>query len=157
MIAQAPDPFIADFLSKWENATEYTIAFAEAMPAEHYTFRPTSEQRAFHEQLTHLCANMIWLSTAYLGGEGLASAEKDEPPTEKEEVLELMRESFEYTAKTVMQLDAATLNDTIEFFAGPMTKRKVLFLIADHLTHHRGQSAVYLRMKGVEPPRYIGW
>ncbi len=155
--AQDQDPFIADYLSKWENAMEYTLEFAEAMPAEFYTFRPMEDERAFHEQLTHLCGNMIWLSTSYLGGEGLPSAETDEPPTEKEEIIELIRESFEYTAKTIQAFDISQIDDEIEFFAGTMSKRKVFFLIADHLTHHRGQLVVYLRLKGIKPPGYRGW
>ena len=34
--AQVNDPFIADFLSKWNNAFEYTLEYAEALPASAY-------------------------------------------------------------------------------------------------------------------------
>jgi uncharacterized damage-inducible protein DinB len=155
--AQEQDPFITDYLSKWQNAMQYTVEFAEAMPAESYDFQPMEDERAFHEQLTHMCANMIWLSTSYLGGEGLASADTDEPPTSKEEVIKLLRESFEYTAKTIAAFDIEEMDEEIEFFAGPMSKRKVFFLIVDHLTHHRGQLVVYLRLKDIKPPSYRGW
>jgi len=154
---QDQDPFIRDYLSKWQNAMEYTLEFAEAMPADSYDYRPMKDERAFHEQLTHLCGNMIWLSTSYLGGEGLASADTDEPPTKKEDVIKLIRESFEYTAKTIEAFDIDDIDEEVEFFAGAMSKRKVLFLISDHLTHHRGQLVVYLRLKEIEPPRYRGW
>lgn len=155
--AQDQDQFIADYLSKWQNAMEYTLDFAEAMPEESYTFRPMKDGRAFHEQLTHLCGNMIWLSTSYLGGGGLASAETDEPPTKKDDIIRLIRESFEYTAATIEAFNVADIDDTVEFFAGKMSKRKVLFLIQDHVTHHRGQLVVYLRLKDIEPPGYRGW
>lgn len=155
--AQDQDPFITDYLSKWENAMEYTLEFAEAMPAESYEFRPMEDERAFHEQLTHLCGNMIWLSTSYLGGEGLSSVDTDKPPTKKEDVITLIRESFEYTAKTMEAFDMANIDEEIEFFAGTMSKRKIFFLIADHLTHHRGQLVVYLRLNGIKPPGYRGW
>ena len=154
---QDQDPFKSDFLSKWQNAMEYTLEFAEAMPADAYDFSPMKDERAFHEQLTHLCGNMIWLSTSYLGGEGLASADTDDPPTKKEEIIKLIRESFEYTAQTIEAFDMTQIDEEIEFFAGPMSKRKVLFLISDHLTHHRGQLVVYLRLKEIEPPKYRGW
>jgi uncharacterized damage-inducible protein DinB len=155
--AQEQDPFIADYLSKWQNAMEYTLEFAEAMPAESYDFQPMKDERAFHEQLTHLCGNMIWLSTSYLGGEGLASADTEKPPTSKDEVIKLLRESFEYTAKTIAAFDMTEIDKEVEFFAGPMSKRKVFFLIADHVTHHRGQLVVYLRLKDIKPPGYRGW
>ena len=122
--AQDQDPFIADYLSKWENAMEYTLEFAEAMPAESYAFRPMEDERAFHEQLTHLCGNMIWLSTSYLGGEGLASADTDAPPTEKEEIIKLIRESFEYTAKTIEAFDISQIDDEIEFFAEDLPENR---------------------------------
>ena len=150
-------PFMEDFLTKWDNAKEYTMDFANAMPAEHYDFRPTEGQRAFNEQITHICGNMIWLCTSYLGGAGLPSADTEEPPTSKEDVVKLLGETFDYVRTTLENFDYALIDEEVEFFAGPMSKRKVLFLISDHLTHHRGQLAVYLRLKDVEPPRYRGW
>ncbi|NJL74904.1 MAG: hypothetical protein HC892_07620 [Saprospiraceae bacterium] len=30
-------------------------------------------------------------------------------------------------------------------------------LMNDHLTHHRAQMIVYLRLKDVQPPKYVGW
>ena len=151
------DPFIKDFLTKWQNAHEYTMEFAEAMPADLYSFKPTKDQRAFNEQLTHMCGNMIWLSTAFLDGEGLASADEEHAPSEKDEVIDLLNETFEYVARTVGNFDMTKIDDKVDFFAGPMTKRRVFFLIADHLTHHRGQLAVYLRLNDITPPRYRGW
>ncbi len=151
------EPFIADFLSKWSNARDYTIDFAEAMPAELYNFKPTKDQRSFHEQLTHMCGNMIWLSTAFLDGKGLASADEEHPPTEKDELLVLLQETFDYVDETVRAFDYSTIDEEVDFFAGPMSKRKVFFLINDHLTHHRGQLAVYLRLNDITPPRYRGW
>lgn len=35
--------------------------------------------------------------------------------------------------------------------------RQVLDTARDHLAHHRGQAIVYLRLKGVEPPLYVGF
>jgi uncharacterized damage-inducible protein DinB len=150
-------PFIEDFLSKWENARIYTIEFAESMPAEKYDFKPTDEQRGFNEQLTHMCGNMIWLSTAFLDGKGLAAADEEHPPTEKEEILILLQETFDYVAETVRAFDYSTIDNEVDFFAGPMTKRRIFFLLADHLTHHRGQLADYLRLNDITPPRYRGW
>ena len=151
------DPFIADVLTKWEGAKEYTLALADAMPAEKYTFKPTDEQRAFHEQITHIIGNMIWLSTSYLGGEGLASADTENPPKEKDEIMALLEESFDYAHETIKGFDYSRIDEEVDFFAGPMSHRKILFLIMDHLTHHRGQLVVYLRLNDIEPPKYRGW
>ena len=149
--------FIEDYLAKWENAEKYTVDVAEAMPAEFYDFKPTEGQRAFHEQLTHMCGNMIWLSTSNLGGKGLATAEEETPPTGKEEVIALLKETFGYVRETISGFDPETIDEEVDFFAGPMSRRRVLLLMTDHLAHHRGQLVVYLRLQGIEPPRYRGW
>ncbi len=156
-VLQAQDQFVADYLEKWSNAKEYTTQVAEAMPADKYSFIPTENQRAFHEQMTHMCANMIWLSTTYLDGKGLESAQSEEPPTSKEEIMTLITESFDYVTETLESFDPDRLDEEIEFFAGPMTRRQGLYLMADHLAHHRGQAVVYLRLSGIDPPRYKGW
>ena len=157
MNSQGNSEFIEDFLVKWSNAHEYTLQVADALPASQYDFKPTEDQRAFHEQITHLCANMIWLSTTYLDGNGLESANADEPPTDKEDIIELLNESFDYAHATISQLDPNTLDAELDFFAGPMSRRRVMLLMADHLAHHRGQAIVYLRLKSIDPPRYKGW
>lgn len=38
-----------------------------------------------------------------------------------------------------------------------MTRRQILLLLHDHQTHHIGQVIVYLRLKGIKPPAYVGW
>jgi uncharacterized damage-inducible protein DinB len=40
---------------------------------------------------------------------------------------------------------------------GSSTKNRILNLMDNHLAHHRGQMIVYLRLKGIEPPSYVGW
>ena len=52
---------------------------------------------------------------------------------------------------------SSDLDEEVQFFAGPMSKRQILVLMNDHLTHHRGQMIVYVRLKGVKPPAYKGW
>ncbi|MEM6517680.1 MAG: DinB family protein, partial [Bacteroidota bacterium] len=34
---------------------------------------------------------------------------------------------------------------------------KIMNFTIDHVTHHRGQATIYLRMNGIKPPDYIGW
>jgi len=51
----------------------------------------------------------------------------------------------------------AQLDRQVKFFAGPMTIRQILLLLHDHQSHHLGQVIVYLRLKGIKPPDYVGW
>ena len=48
-----------DFRAHWKSEKEYSLAVLEAMPAEHFDFKPTPEQRSFSEQVAHFTsANM---------------------------------------------------------------------------------------------------
>ncbi len=153
--AQSSD-YLTDFLKKWKNAADYTLELAELMPAEAYNFQPTPDTRTFQGQLLHMVGNMTWLSTSYLGGAGLSTDLKRTDYT-KEEVLTILREAFAYSTEVVKGLEAAQLEEVVDFFAGPMNKRQILNLMTDHLTHHRGQAIVYLRLNDLKPPRYRGW
>ena len=48
--------FKAIFAKHWQMAKEFTLAVAEAMPAESYDFKPTPEQLTFGRLMTHIGA-----------------------------------------------------------------------------------------------------
>lgn len=154
--AWSQQAFVNDFKYKWKNAREYTLEFAKAMPADKYNYTPTPEEMTFARQLIHMCGNMIWLSNSYLGAPAFGK-DIDHPSEKKEDVIKLLEESFDYAASAIDKFPVHKLDETVDFFAGPMTKRRVFFLLTDHVTHHRGQLVVYLRMNNIEPPRYKGW
>ena len=142
------------YLEKWQNSRDYLIAFAEAMPEESFDFKPVAAEMSFGEQLKHINANMEWLATAYLGKEeNKAFAEAKN----KAEIIAQIKNSFDQIAKTVKNLPENSLRETVKFFAGPKTKLQILNLMQDHVTHHRGQLVVYLNLKGIKPPGYVGW
>ena len=152
----AQSDFLDDYKIKWQNATAYTLEFAKSMPEDYYTYSPTPEEMTFGEQLRHVAGNMIWLSSSYLGG-----AKEHVDPTSagdsKKEIIAMLEKSFAYAQQTINGLTEKSLAQEVNFIAGTMTKRRILFLMTDHVTHHRGQLVVYLRMKNVPPPKYVGW
>ena len=142
------------FLEKWENSKNYLIEMAQLMPEEDYGYKPTERQRSFKEQLEHIQGNMDWLSTKYF------SREKDKSetfPDEKEQIIVSLEKAFDAVGETVAATSEEELKETVEFFAGPKSKLQILNLLLDHVTHHRGQLIVYLNLKEIEPPRYVGW
>lgn len=144
-----------EILTKWKNASQYTINMIDSMPAEHFEFKATPEVRMFKDQITHIVDNMIWLSTDYLEGKEF----KKEKPTTKEEHMEYMRAACEHAGQAMADAlkNETILNTKKDFFAGPKTGRQIIRLMHDHVTHHRGQMIIYLRMKGIKPPKYFGW
>ena len=152
----AQDPLIVDFKQKWINATDYTLAFARAMPDTDYGFRPVPAEMTFAEQLKHMAGNMIWLSSSYLQGTK-GHVDPSATSNTKKDIIPMLEKSFAYALETISRLTTADLDEQVTFFAGTMSRRRILMLMSDHLTHHRGQLVVYLRLRGIEPPRYKGW
>jgi len=154
--ATAQPGYLSEFQQKWQNAASYTIEVAEAMPEDRYDFKPAEAEMSFRKQLLHIMSNMTWLSRDYLGGGSFDHDLKREDLTKTETVV-LLRQAFDFTEKAAANLTPEQLEEKAGFFAGPMTKRQILTLMNDHLTHHRGQLVVYLRLNGAEPPDYRGW
>lgn len=148
---------LRESVQKWQNAAAYTLEVAEAMPLAYYDFRPVEEEFTFAQQLEHMAGNMQWLAGKYLRGQAFAHPLLEQPTRTPEESLSLLRISLAFAAETLMQYPADSLNNVHDFFAGPLSSRQLINLLHDHHTHHRGQLIVYLRLKGIRPPRYRGW
>jgi len=149
-------PLKTELHIKWQNGAEYTLEMARMMPAENYDFRPVEESMTFGEQLLHITANMDWLGKNHLSAQSHSMPLRD-TIYDKEELIRILEEGFENAAKAIKGLPSEQLDDVVEFFAGPMTKRQIMHLMHDHHTHHRGQLIIYLRLNGLQPPRYSGW
>ena len=150
-VAQSTE--VQHLLDKWELNKENTLSYIDSMPADQMTFKPTPEVQSFREQCHHVARNMIWISTSFLGGKGF---EKREPQS-KEEIRQYLSEVFDYVIETIPNVDSLNMDEDIEFFTGPLPRRRTLFLLDNHLTHHKGQWIFYLRLNGANPPRFRGW
>jgi uncharacterized damage-inducible protein DinB len=148
--------FLEDYKLKWKNAMEYTLEFAKVMPEEMYSFKPADVEMTYGEQLKHIAGNMVWLSSSYLNGTK-TTLDPVNAGNSKKEIIAILEKSFAYANTTISQLNEKMLNQNVNFFAGMMSKRRIMLLMTDHVTHHRGQLVVYLRLKGIEPPAYRGW
>lgn len=148
--------FKSAWFEKWDNSKDYLIGIAEAMPEEFYNFKPTKRQMTFKEQLLHIKGNMDWLSNTYFSKADLKQ-DSSELPMTKAETITLIKNAFEGAYKLVEAAPRESFSETVEFFAGPKSKIQILNLLQDHVTHHRGQLIVYLNLKNIEPPGFIGW
>lgn len=144
------------FLEKWENSKHYLIALAEAMPEENYDFKPTERQQSFKEQLIHISGNITWLSTNYFSKTEYKKIPIDTSLT-KSEIIGQISKTFNKASSKIQSTPEDELDETVSFFAGLKSKLQILNLLQDHVTHHRGQLVVYLNLKNIDPPKYIGW
>lgn len=151
--------YIKAALTKLTNAKEYTLKVANLMPEVNYSFKPTTGEMSFGEQLLHLSSNLGWLSSSYLRDKGEENpiTKSDAKIQLKEEIIKVVNKAYDYAISTLQSFNPATLADPVTFFAGPMNKLQIINLINDHQTHHRAQMLVYLRLNEIKPPGYVGW
>ncbi len=154
--AQSADSLQVQLAHKWVNSKTYALKLAALMPEDGYDFKASPEEMSFREQLLHIADNINWLSSSYLLVEGPAKNTSGGKLT-KEDVLKKLGDAYDLGLKAHMKINAGQLDEKVKFFAGPMTRRQILILMHDHQTHHLGQLIVYLRLKGIKPPDYIGW
>jgi hypothetical protein len=159
----AADASIRDSLIKhWKTSGEFTIAVANAMPAENYGFRPNPEEMSFGELITHIGA------FAFLGCQSASGINVPEFPgkinewaraqtkveIDKATALPFLRDAFAFCDKAIESMTAESLAKRPARAAG-QTGFDWLWQYFTHTAHHRGQAEVYLRLKGIKPPEYV--
>ncbi|RMB62870.1 DinB family protein [Dokdonia sinensis] len=151
--------FINDYLERLENSQKYLNLVAAAMPAEKYEYRVTPESMSFEEHLMHIAWAMDWHSQSLLGGRPARDWETDNElkvaSKTKAEMIATVNSTFETTIQFIKDFDTTKLNDKVAYGELERSKRQVLQILSDHITHHRAQMLVAMRLNGLVPPRYM--
>lgn len=148
--------FLKDYLERWETSRAYMIAVAEAMPESEYNFKPTAEEMTFAQQLMHIALIIDW------HGFSKADGQEFNPRTEefkvegrsKKQMIEIVDREFSRAGKLIADLNPERLEEKGSYNKFTRTRRQFFMLMTDHVTHHRAQLLVYLRLKGITPPKY---
>lgn len=150
---------LTELQTRLTNAKRYTLAVADRMPDAQYDYRPTPDEMTFRAQTVHIAQNLTWLTASYLTQtpSPLSAASLKATNQSKAEAMQMVTQAYDYAIEAIRLFDPAHLDDTVSFFAGPLTKRQIMLLMADHQTHHRAQLLVYLRLNDIKPPDYVGW
>lgn len=153
------DVFIKEYLERLENSRDYLLLVAETMPEEKYSFKATPESLSFEEYFMHIAWAMDWHSQSLLGGREARDWNTDTElkvaKKSKKEMIATLDRTFDKTIAFISEFDTNKLNDRLDYFGLDRTKRQILLLLADHITHHRAQMLVCMRLNGLKPPRYV--
>ena len=158
---QAQNDWQERFTESWQRNLQYTLAILEKMPEAKLNYKPTEESMTFREQLAHLANNFASLQSYITDSDhqelkSLATAMKGQG---KAALSKSISQAYLVVDTIMANLDYDQLNEKVSFFDqnANMTRLDVLYLIKEHLAHHRGQLSMYLRMNGIKPPKYVGW
>src|SRR5262245_44022461 len=149
------DP-IATLVADWMRARDYTKEYLDAMPEEGVSFKPTPDIRSFAEQMLHLAnVNFAFASTATGAAnpqQGKNLEKMDEYKT-KASLTKIVMESYDFVISAIKGRDVKKMDEQVKFFGRDLTRAAALEKGFEHQTHHRGQTTIYLRLKGVKPPQ----
>ena len=147
----AGNDFKTLFAKHWQISKEFTLAVADAMPAEYYNFKPNPEEMSFGEMMSHL---------AQSNAEAFANVAQSEPlpvPSgyDKKTVLKFLSDSFDWCARQFAAMTQAQFDRMLDIGEGRQaTGIEVLCWAFTDTAHHRGQAEVYMRVKNIKPPKY---
>lgn len=135
------------------NAKTYTTNYLDAVPEDGYDFKPTPGIRSFAQQMLHLVDAtyyFICMASGKPSPIGHVSAEQTIAPT-KEATTKAVIDSYDFFAAVLNEMTANQLQETVKFGDLEVPKSAVIIKAYEHQAHHRGQAAIYLRLKGVVP------
>jgi uncharacterized damage-inducible protein DinB len=128
-----------------------SIAVAEAMPADQYSFRPHPESMDFGQLMLHIA------TTNYQFCAGLKDSDSPKlaSATGKVAIVNRLTDSFNYCSTVIPNLTEEQLSNVHNSPDGNLPGRDILLVMYIHVAHHRGQAEIYLRDKGIQPPGYM--
>ena len=132
------------------------VEAAEKMAAADYAFKPTPEVRSFGQLVGHL-ANGNFYFCAQAKGEASPSKENFERATNRDAILEGLRDSLTYCDGVYNDTTDANFNQGMKIVApggvnAQASRGSVLVFNTAHNNEHYGNIIVYLRLKGLVPP-----
>jgi uncharacterized damage-inducible protein DinB len=142
----------SELLKDWLDMKTTIHALAEAMPADKYTFKSTTPQRDFAQQVLHI-ANANVLNLRFLNGKAMPPT-INRQATAKADVIQAMDASFDYGTALINEFTDQTLMQIVQTnaFLGPSARARVVWFLLGHTWDIYGQMVVYLRLNGGTPP-----
>ncbi len=156
---EMPKDRAAILVAEWSRAKLGVQEYIEAMPEDGIGFKPTPAIRSFAEQMLHLAGGNYMFGSVAAGKENPWDFTKGKDPEKvddfkksKAALLKFVMESYDFAINAVKGLTSSQLDETVQFFSMKMPRHLVLTKGIEHQAHHRGQTTIYLRLKGITPP-----
>jgi uncharacterized damage-inducible protein DinB len=129
-----------------------TVAAVEAMPADKFNYKPSTDQMTFGHLVVHMAeTNDLLCSKA--AAVPAPKVEEMKETDSKDKLVAALRASFDFCSETLARMDDSKLEETTEGFGGKQVTRAWLSLVlAGTWADHYAEAAMYLRLNGVLPP-----
>jgi uncharacterized damage-inducible protein DinB len=142
-----------------------TLAIAEEIPEDKYSFKATPEVMSVGEMLAHLAISPTWhldiysqkiehLDFAFFTARHQRAQAEEQTLRTKADIVRALTENGKTFAAFVEGLDEAALQSVVSFppqAGGPKTRFEMLLGVKEHEMHHRGQLMLVQRLIGQVP------
>jgi len=159
VVKEHPKDRATIIVAEWTRTKLGVKEYIEAMPEDAIGFKPTPEVRSFAEQMLHLAGGNYMFAAVASGKENPWDFTKGKDPVNvaefkqtKAALLKFVMDSYDFVLEAVKGLNSAQLDEVVQFFSMKMPRHMVLAKGIEHAAHHRGQTTIYLRLKGITPP-----
>jgi len=149
--AQDSHTLVDAMVKHYQASKELTLAVADAMPAENYSFKGTDAEMSFGEQMNHIAAANANYCAAGLGTKSPFGKLDDASKAAAEKNINT---AFDFCLDGLKKLTDAGLTKITGTGERQATVFERFWGGFTHTAHHRGQAEVYLRLKGITPPQY---
>ncbi len=148
----AVDPLTASTRSMYEPVKANIVEAADAMPDEHFAFRPVPAVRTFAQLLAHIANAEFTICSAALGTANPHPTNLEETTWSPGDLRRLLRESFRVCDDAYARLTDASMASEMDFFGGRQSRHFALTYNIVHANEHYGNIVTYMRIKGLVPP-----
>lgn len=133
------------------------LRYVDAAPDSMLGYRPKSGVRSFAEQIEHAAWGNAYIAhTAITGSDKLPSfgaADKSYLKT-KSALKAYSVAALDHTIEMLRNVSDAAMTEEITQFGKKLPRYRALMEVLDHFPWTLGQTVVYLRIHGVQPPTY---
>jgi hypothetical protein len=135
-----------------QDMTNPVVTAANEMPADKYGYKPTPTQWSYGKIVSHVIQANFGVC-GMLSGDGPGKGPAVTDTTPKDDLIPVLKQSFDTCQKALDGLKDSSLGGTITYFGGAKKPRaRALIELTDDLEDHYSQMASYLRLNGMIPP-----
>lgn len=144
----------AQSLLDLERVQKKFLDLANAVPADKFTWRPSSDSRSFAEVLLHV-ANERYGILSLMGATLPSDLDRknfEKQTTDRERIIAELNRSWDFAQKTINSMSNADFAKLLPKLGPQANAGDVVYILVADAHEHLGQSIAYARMNGIVPP-----
>jgi uncharacterized damage-inducible protein DinB len=148
---QGGKTLVNELVKHWQISKNLSLAVAQAMPEDAYSFKATEAEMSFGEQMNHIALGNTNYCAAASGTKNPLTKGTDNTQAT---AINNLTAAYDYCIEQLNSMTDADLQTARQSGNSQMTALELFWGGFTHAAHHRGQAEVYLRLKGITPPAY---